>query len=61
MGGMLVHLPSRRLSHDMYYIDEQIKEVLMDGTCGTYEGKQSRIQDFGGYIWRKETAWKNYA
>jgi hypothetical protein len=50
MGCMLVHLPSRRLSLDMYYIDEQIKEALMGGTCGTYEGKQSCIQDFGGCI-----------
>ena len=30
----------------------------MDGACSAYEGKERRIQGFGGETWGKETIWE---
>jgi len=39
---------------------DQIYEVEMGGTCGTYVGRQKYTQDFGGEFWNEWTTWKTH-
>jgi hypothetical protein len=44
-----------------YCSDYQINKNEMEGSSGTFGGKERCIQGFGGENWVKETNWKTVA